>query len=76
MKLKRNEYLQLAGLLSLAKPHNDALEDIRRSVGKLVGDENDDAGHVSDAVYAHFNADELLRKLSMLRKHEAKAKKK
>lgn len=64
--------LVLIGLLALAKDHNARMEDVKRSVCKVLGIErstehqfNDPADHVSDAVYSDFDADLLLSKLQV-----------
>lgn len=76
MKLKRNEYLQIVGLLALAPRHNDTLRDIEAAICKIVGEKPNDGGHVGDAVYSGYTADEMLEKIDYQRKREAKAKKK
>lgn len=75
MKLKRSEYLQVVGLLALAPQHNRALKDIEVAISKIVGEKPDGCGHVADAVYSEYSADDLLSKLAAQRKREAKAKK-
>lgn len=74
MKLKRNEYLQVVGLLAIAPKHNEALRDIEEAICKIVKVEKPgDCGHVSDAVFSGYSADELLRKLEA--RYGKKAKK-
>lgn len=75
MKLKRGEYLQVVGLLALAPQHNQALNDIRRAICEIVKVEKyEDCGHVGDAVYCEYSADELLRKLDVVYGKKAKRK--
>ncbi len=62
--INQSEYLQLMGLLVLAKRHNDALNQIVDAVRAITGEE-DDMGHSSDAVYSDYSADELLKKLDI-----------
>ena len=66
------ERLQLIGLLTLAKHHNDHVEEIKSATLKLLDIPSDDgtvinnpAEHVSDAVYLSRGPDELLRLLSI-----------
>lgn len=72
MKLKKTDYIKLVGLLALAPQHNRALDDIHRAVCEIVGEDPDDCGHASDAVFSGYSADELLRKLAAQRKREGK----
>lgn len=74
MKLKRNEYLQVTGLLALAAMHNRALHDIEAAICKIVVEKPFDGGHVGDAIYSWpvYSADDLLRKIDAQRKREKK----
>ena len=60
----RDEYLQLMGLLVLAKKHQAIMDDLEESVREITGEEGA-SGHSSDAVFDHHDADELLRKLGL-----------
>ena len=64
MKIKRNEYLQVVGLLALASTHAKALRDIEEAICKIVGETP--GGHVGDAIYSNptYTADELLKKVA------------
>lgn len=78
MKLKRDEYLKLCGLLALAPAHNKALADIEAAVCRITGEKPNSGSHSGDAVYSgsECSADELLEKIALQGKREAKAKKK
>lgn len=74
MKLKRDDYLKLTGLLALAPAHNKALRDIEAAICKITGDKPNSGSHSGDAVYCNYTADELLEKLAAWRKSESKMK--
>lgn len=74
MKLKRDEYLKLTGLLAIAVSHNKALADIEAAACKITGDKPNSGSHTGDAVYNGYSTDELLKKLTAWRKTEAKMK--
>lgn len=63
-KVTQSEYLQLVGLLTLAKTYTSKLEDILKLVIKITGEKND-MGHSSDAVYSPYSVDELIKKLEI-----------
>lgn len=56
-KITKAEYLQIVGLLALAKTHNKALQEIDNAVAGILGAEDEGGGgrpyygHVSDEVY-------------------------
>ena len=64
-EITKAEYLQIVGLLTLAKIHNGKLQDITNAVDELIGDEEN--SHVSDAVYGYpdYDADVMLKKLEI-----------
>jgi hypothetical protein len=64
-KITKDDYLKLAGLLSLAPRHNQALVDIEAAVCSITGDEPNSGSHSGDAVYNDYTADELLKKLEI-----------
>lgn len=72
MKLKRNEYLQVVGLLALSQTHVNALHDIENAICKLVGEKPDGMGHVGDAIYSNYTADTLIQKVEAQRKAKKK----
>ena len=74
MKLKRNQYLQVVGLLALCPAHNKALEDIEAALCKILGEKPKTGPHVGDAVYCNYDTDTLLEKLDYERKRKAKTK--
>jgi hypothetical protein len=45
----RSEYLQVEGLLALARNHSRHLADIERALAELLDDSG--IGHVTDAIY-------------------------
>jgi hypothetical protein len=66
------ERLQLIGLLTLARFYDKQTHAIRSATEDLLGiTSSDDAGlndpsdHVSDAVWDHHDADELLKRLTI-----------
>ncbi|HEV8474632.1 MAG TPA: hypothetical protein VGR82_17775 [Methylomirabilota bacterium] len=70
--ITKAEHWQLIGLLALAKHHSARIDDIKASVLTLLEltpaiDHvfNDPADHVSDAVYADFDAAQLLHRLKV-----------
>ena len=63
-EISENQRLQLIGLLTLAKMHNDKLKDIEAAALAITG-EDSDCGHTCDAVYQSYEADEMLRKLGI-----------
>lgn len=70
MTITRFQYLQLTGLLVLAKGHNDALKDIATAALLLTQEKDDDGqpddmGHTYDGIYCSYSADELIRKLGL-----------
>lgn len=75
MKLKKENYYSLVGLLTLAKAHRTSLEEIEKEVMKIVG-ETEESGHSGDAVWAGAsNADQLLKNVEARKKWEVKHKK-
>lgn len=62
--ISQNEYLQLIGLLTLAKSHVDTQNQIAAAVAELIGQEGD-RGHAQDAVWSPYTADELLEKMEI-----------
>jgi len=64
-EIKKTEYLQLVGLLSLAEMHNGKLRDILKAVLEITG-ESEDHGHGGDSVYSDFSADDLIKKLNII----------
>lgn len=57
--ITKNEYLQLVGLLTLAKKHNQVLRDISQSAALITGDE--EHGHTDDAIYCDYPVEDLLK---------------
>lgn len=60
----QSEYLQLIGLLTLAKGHVETQRQIAAAVAELIGQEGD-RGHADDAVWSPYTADELLEKMEI-----------
>ncbi len=63
-EVTHTEYLQIMGLLVLAKQHNDAMQSIGVALQNLTGELEID-GHSFDAMYCGYTADELLKKLDL-----------
>jgi hypothetical protein len=62
--ITRNEYLQLVGLLTVAKRHTAMLREIIPAVREIIG-EQDDRGHSEDAVWGDYSPEELLEKMEI-----------
>ena len=62
--ITQHQYLQLVGLLTLAKQYNGALEQIKHAALEITG-ETEDWGHTSDAVYGMRSIDDLLKFLEI-----------
>lgn len=63
-EITRSEYVQLAGLLALAKRHDQSMGDIEAAVADTLGDKE----WASDAVrggVADYDADALLRRIGV-----------
>lgn len=62
------QYLAVVGLLELAKQYNAKLQDLEGSLAKIVGEGSDSNyyGHVSDAIYCEYSAQELLDRLQIM----------
>lgn len=63
-EITQHERLQLIGLLTLAKHHGKALEDIQDAAKEITGDDGV-SGHTTDAVWDHCNVDRLLKGLGI-----------
>jgi hypothetical protein len=72
MKLKKDDYLKVVGLLALAPAHNKALADIEAALCRILGEKPNTGSHVGDAVYSNYTADTLLEKLTAERKRKGK----
>ena len=70
------DYFKIIGLLTIAAAHCKEQEMIERSICEIVGERFEDRGHVSDAIYSPYDADELLDKLRAKRAYEEKRKSK
>lgn len=67
-QITRGEYLQILGLLLLAKKHTRIIDDLREELETITGETTDSvAGHCSDAVAGchEYSADELLLRLKI-----------
>jgi len=63
--ITKQQYLQLAGLLTLAERYTGELEEIERAAMEITG-EDDEWGHTSDAVYGTRSIAELLKLLEII----------
>lgn len=64
--LTRSEVLQLEGLLTLARNVQRQASELKIAVCELVGEDIDEYGHASDAVYSDgTTARELMRKMKI-----------
>lgn len=57
------EYLAVTGLLVIGKKHRQALEHIEQAIADIIGVARENNGHVSDALWQDYTADELLEKM-------------
>lgn len=71
MTITRQQYWQTVGLLTLAEQHICACEQIEKAL--LVITKGDTSGHIGDAVYSSYTADELLSKLHITVETDASA---
>jgi hypothetical protein len=62
--ITKQQYLQLAGLLTLAERYNGELEEIKHAAMEITGDA-DEYGHTSDAVFGERAIVDLLRLLKI-----------
>lgn len=67
------KYLQIVGLLTVARQHSKMLRDIEVAICAIIDDKSEkafDGGHVGDALYSWplYDADELLEKIAARRK--------
>lgn len=59
MKITRNDYFKLVGILALAAHHRDILEGLVRSACEITQEEAD--GHTTDCIWGQdYSPDELL----------------
>jgi len=64
--LTKNEVYQLEGLLALAARAQAQVAELKLAVCELVGEDPDDFGHASDAVYSDgTTAKELMKKMGI-----------
>ena len=64
-----SKYVQIVGLLTLARQHSKMLRDIEVSICAIIDDKSEKpfgGGHVGDALYSWplYDADELLEKIA------------
>jgi hypothetical protein len=65
--IRQSERLQLIGLLTLSKYHNEQIRDLGRAARRLLElpEDSTHSDHVEDAVWNDYDADELLSKLEI-----------
>ncbi len=66
--ITREDYYKLVGLSTLVKQHNDALDDIKKAIVEVTGQELDQYGHcdfIDEAMWGAYSADELLNNLDI-----------
>jgi hypothetical protein len=64
--LTYEDYLRLTGLLALAADHRRMLQAIERSACAITGQEVEDGGHTSDAIWCDaYTPERLLRLLGI-----------
>lgn len=64
--ITRTEYLQLLGLMELARRTMEQAKAIIGAAAAIVGDKNDDLGHTADECYSsNPSADGLLKRLDI-----------
>jgi hypothetical protein len=62
--ITRTEYLQLLGLLTVAKRHTAMLRELIPAVREILG-QQEDRGHADDAVWGDYSIEELLEKMEV-----------
>lgn len=60
-EITRSEYLQLVGLVMLARKHDEIVRDCNRAAEEIVDEEQFGCGHISDACEATTTIDDALR---------------
>lgn len=81
-QVTKEQYLQLVGLLALAKVHNARLLDITESAKQVLEVTPEDANvhgvgdpdHINDAVYCEYPVEKMLQKLGVSLPRQAKVK--
>lgn len=71
--ITQTEYVQIVGLLTIAKQHTQMIASIEKSLREIIGQEGDN-GHCSDAIYGDYTAEELLEKMAVKVLKHKKAK--
>jgi hypothetical protein len=56
------EFLQVTGLLVLAKRHMASIDDIEKALRDIIGQAGEDS-HCGDAIFSGYSAEELLDKM-------------
>lgn len=62
ISISKSQYYELTGLILLATKHSERITEIIQAMRKITGEE-DESGHCSDAIYAPYTVDELIRRL-------------
>lgn len=62
--ITQTEYVQIVGLLAIAKRHMRTIEDIEKALREIIGQTGDN-GHCGDAIFCNYTADELLEKMEV-----------
>ena len=68
-KITKEQYVQLVGLMCLAKQSTNELNNIEKAACAITGEEPNKGSHTSDEVYAargEPNADALLERLGIV----------
>lgn len=64
--ITRNEFLQLEGILALAKRLQDQAAELKAAACELTGEDAEEWGHTSDAVYSDgTTAAQLIKKMGI-----------
>jgi hypothetical protein len=66
-EITKEEYLQLVGLLTLARQHKKMVDEIEEAMKQVIGEEAD-YGHCGDAIWENdgtYTANDLLKKLKI-----------
>jgi hypothetical protein len=67
-KISKATYIQVVGLLAVAKEQHKAMSETEKALAAVLGVEGDELdyfGHVSDAVWTDYAPKQLLKKLEL-----------
>ena len=63
--INQNTFIQLLGLLALAKHQAELQKSTGEAIAELLGTDYDTCGEISDAIYGHWDVRQLLGQLKI-----------